>query len=94
MKTNLPTPKRLTENEQKVIEWAFNFAHSIVAGDYHLPKPMNYTMNNLQDAVWDLANERGISIADGCSKEYLGVYNGYMEGVLDNIRKRVGEDNG
>lgn len=94
MKTNLPTPKRLTENEQKVIEWAFNFTHSIVAGDYHLPKPMNYTMNNLQDAVWDLANDRGISIEDGCSKEYLGVYNGYMEGVLDNIRKRVGEDNG
>ena len=94
MKSNLPTPKRLTDNEQKVIEWAFNFAHSIVAGDYHLPKPMNYTTNNLQDAVWDLANERGISIEDGCSKEYLGVYNGYMDGVLDNIRKRVGEDNG
>ena len=94
MKTNLPTPKRLTENEQKVIEWAFNFAHSIVVVVYHLPKPMNYTMNNLQDAVWDLANDRGISIEDGCSKEYLGVYNGYMEGVLDNIRKRVGEDNG
>jgi len=94
VKSNLPPPKRLTDKETKVIEWAFNFAHSIVAGDYHLPQPMNFTMNSLQDAVWDLAAKRGISIKDGCSKEYLGVYNGYMEGVLESIRKRVGEDNG
>ena len=94
MKSNLPAPKRLTDKEAKVIEWAFNFAHSIVAGDYHLPQPMNFTMNSLQDAVWDLAKERGISIENGCSKEYLGVRNGYMEGILDNIRRRVGEDHG
>ena len=89
MKSNLPTPKRLTDNEQKVIEWAFNFAHSIVAGDYHLPKPMNYTMNNLQDAVFRLAQERGISIEAGCTKEYLGFHKGYWDGVEERLRKQA-----
>lgn len=89
MKPNLPTPKRLTDKEQKVIEWAFNFAHSIVAGDYHLPQPMNYTMNNLQDAVWELANERGISIEDGCTEEYRGFHSGYWQGVEDKLKNRA-----
>lgn len=86
MKSNLPTPKRLTDKEQKVIEWAFNFAHSIVAGDYHLPRPMCYTMNNLQDAVHALADERGMTVEDGCSTDYLAFNRGYWDGVEERLR--------
>lgn len=89
MKSNLPVPKRLTDKEAKVIDWAFNFVHSIVAGDYHLPNPMNYTMNNLQDAVWELANERGISVEDGCTDEYKGFHKGYWEGVEEKLKGKV-----
>ena len=89
MKSNLPVPNRLTKEEEKVIEWAFNFTHSIVAGDYHLPNPMNYTMNHLQDAVWELANERGISVEDGCTKEYKGFHKGYWEGVEEKLKGKV-----
>lgn len=89
MKSNLPVPERLTDKEKKVIEWAFNFAHSIVAGDYHLPNPMNYTMNNLQDAVWELAHERGISVEDGCTEEYRGFHKGYWEGVEEKLKGNV-----
>lgn len=88
MKNGLPKAERLTENERNVIDWAFNFVHSIVAGDYHLPKPMNYTMNTLQDVVWDLANERGISIAEGCTEDYLGFHKGYWDGVEETLRKK------
>lgn len=90
MKTNLPAPPRLTKNEQNVLTWAFNLAHSIVAGDYNLPKPMCYAINNLQDAVQDLAKERSVSIEDGCSKEYLGFHKGYWEGVEDKLKERAG----
>ena len=89
MKTNLPTPPRLTENERNVLTWAFNVAHSIVAGDYKLPKPMCYAMNNLQDAVHDLANERGVSIKDGCSKEYLGFHDGYWSALEENRKGKA-----
>lgn len=89
MKSNLPKAERLTDKEAKVIEWAFNFTHSIVAGDYHLPGPMNYTMNNLQDAVWDLSKERGISIDEGCSKEYMGFHDGYWDSIKDSLRGKV-----
>ena len=89
MKSNLPKAERLTDKETKVIEWAFNFAHSIVAGDYHLPQPMNYTMNNLQDAVWELANERRISVEDGCTEEYRGFHKGYWEGVEEKLKGKV-----
>lgn len=87
MKTNLPHAPRLTENEQNVLTWAFNLAHSIVAGDYHLPKPMNYALNNLQDAVFDLAKERGVSIEDGCSQDYLGFSEGYKQAVEEQLKK-------
>lgn len=86
MKTNLPTPPRLTKNEQNVLTWAFNLAHSIVAGDYKLPKPMCYAINNLQDAVHDLAQERGISIKDGCTKEYLAFHEGYWAAVDEKLK--------
>lgn len=90
MKTDLPHAPRLTDKEKAVIQWAFNMAHSIVAGDYKLPKPMCYAINNLQDAVHDLAKERGVSIEDGCSKEYLGFHKGYWEGVEDKLKERAG----
>ena len=87
MDTGLPTPpKPLTNNEQNVITWAFNLVHSIVAGDYHLPKSMCYAMNNLQDAVWELAKDRHVSIEDGCSKEYLAFHDGYWKGVEEQIK--------
>lgn len=86
MKSNLPTANRLTENEKNVITWAFNLVHSVVAGDYHLPKPMTYTINNLQDAVWELAKDRHVSITDGCSKDYLGFNEGYWKGVEEQIK--------
>jgi hypothetical protein len=89
MKSNLPVPERLTENENKVITWAFNLVHSIVAGDYHLPKPMCYAINNLQDSVHELASERGIAIDDGCSKEYLGFHRGYWDGVKERLAKEA-----
>ena len=89
MKTNLPTPPRLTENERNVLTWAFNVAHSIVAGDYKLPKPMCYAINNLQDAVHDLAKERGVSIKDGCSKEYLGFHDGYWSTLEEHLKEKA-----
>ena len=92
MKMGLPHVERLTNEEKKVIEWAFNLAHSVVAGDYKLPKPMNYAINNLQDAVNELAEKRGITIEDGCSQEYLGFHKGYWEGVEDKLKERQGND--
>lgn len=86
MKSELPKVDRLTDNEKLVIQWAFNMTHSIVAGDYHLPKPMTYAMNYLQDAVVELAKERHISVKDGCSKEYLGFHKGYWDGVNEKLK--------
>lgn len=86
MKTNLPHAPRLTENEQNVLTWAFNLTHSIVAGNYNLPKPMIYSINNLQDAVHVLARERGVSVKDGCSKDYLGFNEGYWKGVKEQLK--------
>ena len=91
MKTNIPTQPRLTENEQNVLTWAFNMTHSIVAGDYGLPKPMCYALNRLQDVVYDLADERGISIKEGCSKDYLAFNEGYWSALDENL-KGVGND--
>ena len=80
----------MTNSEENVIQWAFNFAHSVVAGDYKLPSPMCLAINNLQDAVHDLAAKRGITIEEGCSKEYLGFHRGYWEGVEDKLKERAG----
>lgn len=90
MKTNLPASPRLTKNEQNVLTWAFNLAHSIVAGDYNLPKPMCYAINNLQDAVHDLAKERGVSIKDSCTKEYLAFHEGYWAAVGEKLTGKAG----
>ena len=89
MKYSPQKANRLTENEKNVITWAFNLVHSIVAGDYHLPKPMCYAMNNLQGAVWELAKDRHVSIADGCSKDYLGFNEGYQAGVKEKLEDRA-----
>lgn len=89
MKTNLPKANRLTENEKNVIDWAFNFTHSIVAGDYNLPKPMCYAMNNLQDAVWELSKDRHVSIENGCTKDYLAFNKGYWDGVKERLEKET-----
>ena len=89
MKSELPIPPRLTDEEKKVIQWAFNLTHSIVAGDYKLPSPMCYAINNLQDAVNELAEKRGITIEDGCSKEYLGFHRGYWAGVEGKLKERA-----
>lgn len=86
MDSNLPITPRLTENEKNVITWAFNLSHSIVVGDYHLPEPMCYAMNNLHDAVSKLAKDRHVSIEDGCSKYYLGFNAGYWKGVNEQIK--------
>ena len=79
----------MTENEKKVIEWAFNLTHSIVAGDYKLPKPMCYAINNLQDAVFELAKERGISVESECSQDYLGFQKGYRQAVEAQLMEMV-----
>ena len=86
MKTNLPTSPRLTENEQNVLTWAFNMVHSVVAGDYKLPSPMCYALNRLQDVVYDLADERGISIKEGCSKDYLSFHDGYWSALDEKLK--------
>jgi len=85
MKSGLKTADRLTDSEKEVIEWAFNFAYSVVAGDYHMPKPMCYAANNLQDAVFALAQERGTSIKDGCSSMFLGYCEGHDEALKEKL---------
>ena len=92
MKTNLPHAPRLTENEQNVLTWAFNLVYSTVAGGYKLPQPMCYAINGLQGAVQDLAKERGVSIKDICSKEYLGFHEGYWAAVEENLKGTGGND--
>ena len=88
MKTNLPTPPRLTDNEQNVLTWAFNLVHSTVAGATSCPQPMCYAINGLQDAVHDLAKERGVSIKDLCSKEYLAFNEDYWAAVEEKFTER------
>lgn len=76
----------MTKAEENVVQWACNLAEAVVAGDYKLPKPMNIAINGLQDAAWDLANERGwTSPKDGCSEEFLmrkSVYDSDIEECL------------
>ena len=81
----------MTEKEKAVIEQAFNLAHSIVPGDYRLPRPMNVAINSLQDAVHDLASERSCSIADGCSKAFLGIEAEYWKEVEEKLKRSIAE---
>ena len=62
----------MTKAEENVVQQAYHLVEAIVAGTYGLPRPMNITVNSLQDAVWDLVKERGWqSPKDGCSYEFL-----------------------
>lgn len=89
MKTNLPMTTRLTEREQNVLTWAFNLAHSIVAGDYNLPKPMNFAINGLQDALWELVEERGMDdLNSGCSPDFLKLNDEYWNIVREKLGGR------
>ena len=86
MKNKKTCMENCTEHERKVIQWAFNLAHSIVAGDYGLPPPMCYAINHLQYVVHELANKQGISIKDGCSNDYLDFHDDYWKGVEDKLK--------
>ena len=77
----------MTKAEENVIMWACNLAEAVVAGDYHLPKPMNIAINSLQDATWDLAKERGWTTpVDGCSLDFLEMQKTYWEEVENKLR--------
>ena len=79
---------KMTDKEQKVIECAFNLVKSVVTGDYHLPAPMNRAINEIQDAVYALADERGYKCIDyGCSREFLQVNLEYWENLKHTLEK-------
>ena len=79
------TRDRLTKAEEKVIQWAFNVADSIVAGNYNIPQPMIFAINRLQDAAWDVAKERGSTPRDLASEEYRKVADEYWGGVYERL---------
>ena len=77
----------MTKVEDNVIQWACNLTEAIVAGNPKLPKPMIIAINSLQDAVWDLVNERGWkSPKDGCSPEFLEKEKAYWEDVENKLK--------
>lgn len=82
----------MTDKEREVIEQAFNLAHSIVAGDYKLPRPMCVAINSLQDAVHELATERNCSVADGCSKVFLDIESEYWKELEEKLKAHCKED--
>lgn len=53
-----------------IIQCSMDLTDSIVAGDYNIPKPMCFTINKLQDAVYAYANVNGINIEDNLSEDY------------------------
>lgn len=75
----------MTKAEENVIQKAFNLTDSIVAGSYDIPKPMVYALNQLQDAVYDLLNERKSKIEDCISSEYKEFHDKYWKKVEDNL---------
>jgi len=80
----------MTEKEENVVQWAFNLAASVVAGDYNLPRPMTLAINGLQDAVWELAREHKMSdVRAGCSKEFLAETDAYWDEVQEMLTKRA-----
>lgn len=80
----------MTRNEKNVITWAFNLAHAVTAGESNMPRPMIYSINKLQDAVHELAEERGISVADGCSRKFLEYDKKFWEDVKAKIMMITG----
>ena len=53
-----------------IIQCSIDLTDSIVAGDFNIPKPMCFTINKLQDAVYAYINKKGISIKDNLSDDY------------------------
>lgn len=80
--------EHLAAAEKNVMECAFNVVHSIVAGDYHLPQPMNYSLNQLQDAVHELASLKKMKVKDGCDREYLDFHKKYWANVDLDVKRR------
>lgn len=74
----------MTKAEENVIQKAFNMTDAIVAGSYDIPKPMVYALNQLQDSVYDLLNERNIGIKDCISPDYKEFRDKYWKKV-ENI---------
>lgn len=79
----------MTDKEKAVIQWAFNLTDAIVAGDYRMPEPMNVAINSLQDAVFELATERGMhNPKEGCSKEFLEREEKFWHDVENSIKAK------
>ena len=91
MKSSLEKASRLTDAEEDVIRWAFNLAYSTVAGDWGLPKPMCYAVNNLQDAVHELAREHKMPLKAGCSEEFLSFYSKHYADLEKKIREHAAQ---
>ena len=79
----------MTDREQNVIQCAFNLADAIVAGEYNLPKPMILAINQLQDAVWGVANERGVSVKNCVSYDFRKYKDQYWKDVEDELKRRL-----
>lgn len=78
----------MTRAEENVVQCACNLAEAVVAGDYKLPAPMCLAINELQDAVHSMANERGWkTIEAGCSQEFLEYSAKYWKDLEDRIKK-------
>lgn len=78
----------MTRAEENVVQWACNLAKAVVAGDYKLPAPMCLAINELQDAVHAMANERGWKAVEaGCSQEFLEYSAKYWKDLEDRIKK-------
>ena len=43
-----------------IVQCSIDLTDSIVAGDFNIPKPMCFTINKLQDAVYAYINKKGI----------------------------------
>ena len=52
---------------------ACELADSIVAGDYHLPQEMTYTINRLHDAVMKHMYTTHTKLSDCLSQDYIQV---------------------
>lgn len=79
----------MTDREQNVIQCAFNLADAIVAGDYNLPAPMNLAINQLQDAVYGVANERGVNVTNCVSYDFKKYKDQYWKDVENELKRRL-----
>lgn len=75
----------MTKAEENVIQKAFNMTDAIVAGSYDIPKPMVYALNQLQDSVYDLLNERDAKLKDCISSDFKEFSDKYWKKVDDRL---------